>query len=258
MATTARGLALTGAYQTQLRRMMTNVAAVTGRLWEQHMSIDGNFDDQFDRLDATLAPIASASQRQAATLAAAYVGAYLTAEAGSPAAPIDPAAYTTEHTRGVNAAEVYRRALTTTRIELAAGADSDTALAAGRARLEQAVSTDIALAGRQAIADTAGPSNDVTSFERIADSGCCALCADADGERFGSEDIPAIHPACGCVAEPVVDNGASQLQRDAPTVDDPNQTDVEALDQGEPVSAVHVHDELGPVLYRRGDEFAQI
>lgn len=220
-------------YQARLANLRVGAANAVGRLWDELPNYD---KPQASEFAARAVPLILTGQRLAAANTAAYLGRRLTI----PIPRIDPMLVTGPAARrGIDPHDEYERPFGIVWHALGEGKPAEEAIGMGRARLLIMAATDIWLASRaasQVIGEKAG----VTRWVRVADDTACDLCSAADGMPMDQAADLAGHPNCGCTAEPVTDKAEADS---APA--DPGAIDV------------HEHDELGPILYAAGDQFAE-
>lgn len=225
-------MSATTVYQNRLKVIRMRTAAAVADEWDHLDSLDADLREPFAR---KVAPIVAAGQLLAARTTTAYV---------SRAARIQPLRITPGRVTGaavrggLDPLDEYQRPFGVAWAALGDGLDPTVAKQRGLSRLTDLATMDVFLAMRAttAIIDQATPR--ITGWVRVADASACDLCSAADGTPMSQAADLAGHPGCGCTSEP-------QLSDSAPT---------EAADPE--ATAVHEHDELGPVLYQAGQHFA--
>lgn len=157
---------------------------------------------------------------------------------------------------GIELARAYERPAQTVRYELSIGTDPAVAAAKGRNRLRALVTTDAALAARDAAHDTLNEAQTVTGFRRVlhpelARGGSCGLCVAAADRPYAKADLMPLHDGCGCAVLPILgenDPGHTLNSADLKKLyaDAGGTTAGPALHHVK--VAVRQHGELGPVL----------
>ena len=209
------------------------------------------------------AAVSAAAQTEVTSLVAGYLALFLDRPAQALAVTIRG---------GADPLEVYRRPGITARAKLAAGRPFGEAMAAARARAENAAATDVALAHREAARHGMGADPRVVGYRRVLTGASCRLCATASTQRYHVDRLMPLHGHCDCRVVPIVgdqDPGQvinhrtlDQLQQAGPDywraqgyVD----TDGKPVDPTEigtvTETAVHEHGELGPMLTDARDHF---
>lgn len=221
-------------YKRALNHLQDTAASHIGAAFANLPSYDQATSNLFI---AVTVPAVAAAQNHAAALTSAYLADFLPGVLGRTVETpgVDEADVTGAATRnGVEPGDVYRRSFVEVWKAAVAGVAIEVAVNAARSRIEQAVSTDVALSAREtsrAVLSAEG----VTRYQRVS-SGGCELCDDADGAVYSTDDVMPIHPGCQCASEPLEAD-----PRPSPETDD--------------VIEVEEHGELGPVLWAAGDKF---
>jgi len=241
-------------------------------LWAEAPSLR---DADVARLVARLIPAVQAGQIQLANLTNAYIAGLAAAEGVQIAsARVDRDAILGY--RGVPAAEVYRRPVTTVYTKLAAGQPFEVAKKAGLARLGSILSSDLQQS-RTRQARAALSRSGYSGFRRVlTGKEDCALCVIASTQRYHRGDLMPIHPGCDCGVEPFTQPRNDQvidqalLDQTHAVIDQKlGGTDYQARDlglgktssKGQPLSdftdliVTREHGELGPTLTWRTDQF---
>lgn len=198
---------------------------------------------------AALTPIIEGGQQLTGTLTANYLAAYGTLlDIAAESDPIPPELVTTMALRGVPADELYRRPQYDYWEALRNGDPSAMAVTAGGIRLGELVATNLQLARTHAARHvlTGKLGTVVIGYRRVTSGLACSLCADRSG-KFQKSELMSIHPKCKC--------GLVPIYRDGP---DPGELSIEpggVDDRGK--ARIVQHGEIGPMLVREGDQFAQ-
>lgn len=212
----------TQTYQDRLARLRKATAAAVARLWDDLPDLHRERALPFAE---AAVPIVRAGQRNAANVTASYLRRQLR-DIRTPTIPAD--------LRGVDPLEVYQRPFGITWKALGDGKTLDEARLMGRNRIDDLTKADVMLAARAA-ATLIAASRPTLLWRRDADGAACELCTGAAGTIYRSPADLAIHPGCGCTVSPFEGNSAP--------------ADPDAF-------TVRVSDELGPVLWHPGHDFA--
>lgn len=164
----------------------------------------------------------------------------------------------------------------------------DRAIQHGLERAQNLAATDMQLAKQHAALHILGHQMNVTGYRRVLEGAySCGLCIIASTQRYHKSQLLPIHPACDCSVEPIIGqsehivastvrNGDGQLvpvgelpdvhERIAETFGKDSSA-ARAISvtgsKGKPIHyrdilITHDHDELGPVLGVRGQQFSSL
>lgn len=224
----------TATYQSRLKVIRSQTARAVAARWDDVHELGEHDAEAFA---TRVTPIVLAGQ----LVAAKTTNAYIARRAGIQPIRLNPADVTgAAARRDVDPLEEYQRPFGIVRGALAEGIEPDEAFARGRSRLTQLAVTDVWLAMRATTAAIDVVTPVITGWVRVADPDACELCAAADGTPTTQAADLAGHPGCGCTNEPTF------AETSETTATDPDAVDV------------HEHDELGPTLYRAGQNFAEV
>ncbi len=247
--------ALARRYQDVLTHLSNTTGTAIGSLWDRYGGVTDEAQAEFAKRAAR---VVAAAQQQIATAAVRYVETYASLVEGERwASGIDPATAVKMARQGTPVVDVYRRPTVTARTTLARGGTFDAAMAAARARAVSAANTDVALAARQAAADTMQAHPRCVGYRRVPDSKACAFCLTASTQRYRVVDLMPLHNYCHCTIAPIIgDRDPGQvidralLERLKRTAGRPDYWNAKGIDV-----AIHQHGELGPVLAAAEDAF---
>lgn len=185
-----------------------------------------------DAFIAAVVPMVAAGQQQVAAVTAAYLSQMYARLTGAPVRTMGvPAEAVTGLRKGVTPAEVYARPFHLVWRELAqaqARRDAhyewsaptedepvrpplppadyvDQAIEHGLQRAQNLAATDMQLAKQHAALHVMGHQTNVTGYRRVLEGAySCGLCIVASTQRYHTDDLMPIHPACDCGVEPIV------------------------------------------------------
>jgi hypothetical protein len=182
---------LSRAHHRQYLALQQSTADLVGAAWQTHRPLDDLSTSRF------LGAVESILEGALLETSIAAV-AYQTATDLVLGFAADLVASPPQIRGGRSPAEVYKRSVYQARRMIANGASYDDAMRSGLARARQTAVTDVSLANRQAIADTAPQRPWVVGYRRVLTGVSCALCATASTQRYRRADLHPIHPACDC------------------------------------------------------------
>lgn len=216
------------AHQNQLKAIRRQTSTHLTELWD---GLPDYNKPQAEPFAKRAVQVVTAAQLLAARTTAAYLGRKII----KPPPRIRPA-QVTDLRNGTTPIDTYQRPFGKVWHALGQGKPLDEAITLGRKYLPVLASMDIGLAMKAAAALVGETDQRITGWVRMADATACDLCSAADGERLSSPSDMGLHPGCGCTVEPSDDATSSAA--------DPS------------VFAVHDSDEVGPLLYAAGHNFA--
>lgn len=215
-------------------------------------------------------PLVTAARETAASAQAAMIGAQLQA-LNQPSTYIVPVTevITDETLRnGTPIDKVYTRPFEELWRLLGEGKPFDGAVEQAAQRVRKLVETDIQLSRTHAAKDFFTHEERVLGFRRVpTGSYTCALCLVASTQRYRSFDLLPIHPGCDCSVAPIVGTGKSVQVVDQDFLEQIHSAiqktfgmsarDARQVDYRK-ILVVHEHGELGPILAKRGNNFATL
>ncbi len=274
---TAEQVALTQQYGQATVQLRDAVVRTVDATWLGMTGYrEGDVGGWLDRL----VPLVDGSLAAMVRLTDAYLTTVLTDMLGI---PVPLGLIRSSYPRPVPAAEVYRRPFVTTWTSLSNGARVSDAIGAGRARAVELVTTDLQLAKRNATHGRLAVEKRVVGYRRVlTGSSSCAMCALAARQRYHKERLMPIHPGCNCGVAPLVGTADPGQNINAVRARDKHALDTGDFEDEGDIGALNAaiaktfgpdavnsrgrgyadlvvtreHGELGPVLTRRGDNFA--
>jgi hypothetical protein len=233
------------------------------------LDADGRDEDRFVERAIT-------TERSARARTVAGVDAHMTTLLAAnrlPASPVglDP----DDYARPVDLETRWRRPFVHMRTKLSQGMAFPAAFAVGTAYARDAIVTDLQLAYRGAARDRMQSDNRIVGWSRVlGDGGAsgknCGLCVVASTQRYHAGDLMPIHDHCTCSAVPILgtqDPGqvlrADDLDSVFERLEEFDGSYSNRADLGRvrisaselPRPTVHMHGELGPVLYDSSWQF---
>ena len=215
-----------------------------------------------ERFLKEVVPIVQAGRQQVSQMTAAYMGTLISDATGK---RVVGAAIDTSLIRGVDAAEVYARPFESVWTSLSNGATLDSAVAAGMARLNTLINTDMQLSKTLTAQDvlTSKAGNKVIGYERILGGDqSCALCIVASTQRYHRGDLMPIHNNCNCDVGPIIDTGEQviyperlQAAHDAVQEATGSYDSAARSPDYRQIMVQHTQGELGPVIAFKGVPF---
>lgn len=177
------------AVQGHLRRLVADYVATA---WE---GLPGYDERDLAAWLEQVVPLVDAAQRQAVTLAQAYIAQAL----GGVPLGITPEADIGAAARGgTPVEEVYRRPFVSVWTALSRGIAFADAVKIGLERATSTAETDVQLAMRSAVRTVGEADTRVAGYARDPNSGACDLCLMASTQRYRVGDLMPIHNRCGC------------------------------------------------------------
>jgi hypothetical protein len=228
---------LTRAHILAQARLREIVAAAVVTLWNGLPSYD---ETEVDPFVASVVPIVTAGQNQAAALTEAYLARMLRRQpiGIAPDGLVGPSVRA-----GTPPEEVYRRPFVNVWTALGNNIPWEEAVGAGRARVDATAQADMALSSRATFQAVQEADDGIYGYQRVADGGACAFCLAVNGAYVKSADASPLHNRCGCSLEPL-------------TRPHPRAT---WLPSGRTVKeddfAIHQHGELGAYIGDPADHF---
>jgi hypothetical protein len=213
MPANPESLALTDAYGRSLEDLRERTAAMVVGAWVLDFR---NLSASFARWLAVAAAALGGGQRAAAGLAADYLAAYRASELGGRRLPytVDADRYAGVTPDGRPVRRVLSSATVAVRVARERGADEAAAARWGATRAVRAVRTEVAEAARFAQRDLMDADGRIVGWRRVtAGSPCGACLAAATGAVRATSEVPDVHAACRCVAEPVIRGAADRVTR---------------------------------------------
>lgn len=185
-------------YTRRHNRIRLAAATAIGKAWDELAGVDERAAQRF----ATAAAVLS---RAAQTETVASVDGYLALILETPPIGLNPDTLTGPAVRaGAEPFDVYLRAIVTARAALAAHTLFTEAMTQGRNRAMAAVQTDVALAQRASMAETAEAVDEINGYRRVLTGASCAFCAAAADQEYRSGDLMPIHDRCDCGVAPII------------------------------------------------------
>lgn len=218
-------------YREGLRSIQLATGALIGATWAAVRGLNEPAEDAFVR--AATGAVLVAQSRAVAVTDAYFAAVFNESPRGLPVAELTGASVR----GGVAPSEVYRRPFGVARGALASGRAWDQAMSRAAHRAVQTARTDVALSARAARDHVIRTDDRIVGYRRVTGGDACKLCAAAVGSFAKNYPMP-LHPACNCVAEPII---GKRVRPDA---------------LPETVQVVD-HGELGPVLYDAGHHFTE-
>lgn len=258
------------AYDQSVHRVRTQLLRLAKSHWN---GLDSWRDADFERLLKVLVPRLEAGQQEIANLTDAYIRRLAIDEFGKIRNGL-PVAATTWELRGVPSETVYHRPFATTYAALASGKAVSAAVAEGRERLIDVVSSGAQLAKTHSARGAMSRSG-FTKFQRtLTGRENCAMCVLASTQRYHKEDLLPMHPGCDCGVKPFESDmdvqiiNADLLEETHSTINsklglDPDDRDARFLGIGKEqgiseyteLIVTREHGEMGPMLTWRTDKF---
>lgn len=201
-ATEQQLVTLARRHQLQVLTVRDQTERVLAATWARVMTNPS--EDAAARWLAAAQPLLSAAQSTAAGLALAFVGGYISAATGTPAAQSEFTAADFAEPRGVPLVDLLMRPVTTMRWELSKGSTLTDASTAGQVRAAQIGSTDPMLAYRAASTAEMETNPKVVGYRRVPDAKACKFCLLASTQRYHDGELMPLHPHCGCTVAPIV------------------------------------------------------
>lgn len=201
-ATELQLVAVARRHQLQVLTVRDQTERVLAATWARVMTNPS--EDAAARWLAAAQPLLLAAQSTAAGLALAFVGGYIGAATGTPAAPSEFTAADFTEPRGVPAFELLMRPVVTMRWELSKGVPMNAASTAGQVRAAQIGATDPMLAYRAASTAEMNANPKVVGYRRVPDALACKFCLLASTQRYRDGELMPLHPHCGCTVAPIV------------------------------------------------------
>lgn len=198
--TPAQALRIVRVGNVQVNRLRTAAGQQAAATWRAVGNVD---DAAADTFVARMVPVSAALERAAAEATRGYLAAY-----AETAVEVDVAEALA--TRGVPAAEVWRRPVVTARTALAEGKSWAQAMTMAQARAGDLAETNVALASRSA-GHQAMQQLRVVGYRRVPDGQACELCLIAATQRYRIEQLMPLHSRCGCTVAPIL--GGQDLGR---------------------------------------------
>jgi hypothetical protein len=198
-------------YRAQQRLVVATVG-LASREWAR---MGEDFDAAWRRVGPRLALLTSSAQLGAARSGAQYIGASLEqiGQSVDPVAEVNPDAFAGWASDGRPLDGLLYGAVTTTKRQVALGADPSAALAVGGRWLSMAVHTQISDAARSSagVAITARPR---VGWVRMVNPPCCKDCAILAGKFFRWNQGFDRHPHCDCTHIPTTEDVPGDLGTD--------------------------------------------
>lgn len=225
-------------------------------------------DADIDRFVQTVLPVVEGGQRTIAALTDGYLAALESSVTGATVRPvgISPRSTTTLALRGIEGAEMYRRAGVTVWAALDRGVPLPAATEQGLQRALSLATTTLQLAKTHTSQAVLAQNENVAGYRRVLEGPeTCGLCAVASTQRYRSEELMPIHGGCDCGVAPIFGD------TDPGRVIDPDRLQgireelsgrfgvpgdrINRADELRRYVVVNQHGELGPVLGVRGQQF---
>lgn len=192
-------------------------AAITGRVLALWDTINAAaLDASWAAAAGEVATFVAGGQAVAASLADSYVSAVLTEQniEASALRVVAPRAFAGIASDGRSLLSLLDEPLIRVKVELGAGRPVQQALAAGRSLLATITTTQVADAGRTAVATAIAARPQVTSYTRMLNPPSCSRCVVLAGKVFAWNQGFQRHPHCDCVHIPTVEDVAGDTATD--------------------------------------------
>lgn len=213
MPASADAAAVTTRYRLQLAAIRDAATRIVTARWTGTVDLERiaeSFDDWVGQASAAI----FAAQLQAARLAAAYIGAYLTAAgARSAADPPDPNRFAGRDLAGRPLTRSLEVARSSTLWLLARHAGRPRALAYGLDSAVRISRSAVMTAARDAQADRMQREPAVDGWVRVTSATPCGACLALAGHRQRDDDAFDVHDRCACTAEPALRGVTERLTR---------------------------------------------
>lgn len=238
--------------QAQLRELTVQGATLAWRSLSSYNTADAEL---FLKIAV---PLVLAAQRQSAAL----TNAFLAQSLGRPPAAIDVAQVIGPAIRaGAEPAVVYRRPFVTTWTMLGEQKPYVQAVKAGLARAQATAAMDVQNTMRHTLRLVGDADEQILGYHRIPDADACPFCKLIAGRRYRTGILMEVHPRCGCGVGVI-----TAANRDEFFGKETNDLAVAPGDElvhiirhpktpEDPVVAVAMHGELGPLLVDGRDHF---
>jgi hypothetical protein len=191
----------------------------------------------------------AASQFLAASIADRYLGQVLDelTIAAPAAAAVRPRAFAGIAADGRPLDTLAYSAVVDTKLATSAGRPVVDAMAAGRSSIVRIAGTQVADAGRTAVATAIAARPAITTWVRMLNPPSCSRCVVLAGKHFKWNQGFARHPLCDCVHIPVTENIAGDFTTDPRAY----------FDRLSPADQAKYFTEAGAQAIRRGADIAQ-
>lgn len=220
------------------RRLRLFASQAVGAAWSRLPGYDRQNIEQFL---ASAVPVVLTAQRTSVAL----TDAYLAQRMGRLPLGVDAERLIGAAVRaGASPEEVYARPFVNVWTALSKGNPWEDAVQSGLARATSTAQMDVQLSARATFNEVGQQDDGIYGYERVADGGACAFCAEIDGAYVKDGDAMPLHNNCGCSLEPLENPHPS-----ARFLPDGS----EAYTHG--ATKIEPHGELGPLLTDPADHF---